>query len=139
MDEARDFAMKDGLCVPIHIPFHGAAAVSAAGNRIELSPSERPLAEALCLKAFQTICRLENRLEPERGPILGQREAEVLQWNAAGKTARETGIIMNLSTFTVQAHLRHAREKLGVHNVSRAVSKAMTLGEIQAGSDKIWR
>lgn len=137
MDEARDFAMKDGLCVPIHIPYHGPVAVSAAGERIELSPSERPLVEVLCLKAFQTICRLEGRLEPERGPTLGQREAEVLQWNAQGKTAGETAIILNVSKFTVQAHLRHIREKLGANNVSRAVTKAMALGEIQAGTDEI--
>jgi len=71
----------------------------------------------------------------ERGP----REAEVLQWNAAGKTAEEIGIILNVSTFTVQSHLRHIREKLGANNVSRAVSKAIVLGEIQAGNDKIWR
>jgi len=139
MDEARDFAMKEGLCVPIHIPFHGPIAVSAAGNRIELSPTERPLVEILCLKAFQAICRLEGRLEAERGPILGQRESEVLQWNAEGKTAREIGVILSMSKFTVQAHLRHIREKLGANSVSQAVYKGMSLGEIQSGTDKIWR
>lgn len=139
MDEARDFAMKDGLCVPIHIPFRGTAVVTAAGDSIDVSPSARPVVEGLCLKAFQEICRLEGLLEPERGPILGQREAEVLQWNAAGKTAGEIAIILDVSTYTVQAHLRHIREKLDANNVSRAVSKAMSLGEIQAGNDQIWR
>ncbi|MCX8570859.1 autoinducer binding domain-containing protein [Hoeflea sp. 108] len=139
MDEARAFAMKDGLCVPIHIPFRGPAVVTAAGERLELSQVARPLVEVLCVKAFQTICRLEGLLDVECGPILGPREAEVLQWNAAGKTAEEIGIILNVSTFTVQSHLRHIREKLGANNVSRAVSKAIVLGEIQAGNDKIWR
>lgn len=139
MDEARDFAMKDGLCVPIHIPFRGAAVVTAAGDRIELSPSERPLVEALCLKAFQTICRLEGRVDSECWPTLGPREAEVLQLSAGGKSAREIAIILNVSKFTVQSHLRHIREKLGTNNVSRAISKGMSSGEIQAGNDQVVR
>lgn len=138
MDEARDFAMKDGLCVPIHIPFRGPAVVTAAGERIELSPHARPLVEALCLKAFQAICRLEGFLDLEGEPILGQREAEVLQWSAAGKSAEAIALILNISIYTVQAHLRHIREKLDANNVSRAISKAMVLGEIQAGNDQIW-
>jgi len=139
MDEARDFAMKDGLCVPIHIPFRGPAVVTAAGDRIELSPFERPLVEALCLKAFQTICRLEGRVDDECGPTLGPREAEVLQLSAGGKSAEEISIILNVSIYTIQSHIRHIREKLGANNVSRAVSKAMVLGEIQAGNDQVMR
>ncbi|MBB6470295.1 DNA-binding CsgD family transcriptional regulator [Aminobacter lissarensis] len=139
MDEARDFAMNDGLCVPIHVPFRGPAVVTAAGERIELPPFARPLVEALCLKAFQAICRLEGLLDLESGPILGQREAEVLQWSAAGKSAEVIAIILNVSRYTVQSHLRHIREKLGANNVQLAITKALVLGEIQAGNDHIWR
>lgn len=139
MDEAREFAMRDGLCVPIHIPYRGPAVVTAAADRIDLAPGIRPLVESLCLKAFQSICRIEGLLLNEAGPMLGPREAEVLQWSAAGKSAEEIGIILALSTYTVQSHLRHIREKLGANNVSRAVSKAMVLGEIQVGNDHIWR
>lgn len=139
MDEARDFAMNEGLCIPIHIPFRGPAVVSAAGDKIDLSPFARPLIEALCLKAFHAICRLEGLLELECGPILGQREAEVLQWSAAGKSAEVIAIILNVSRYTVESHLRHIREKLGANNVQRAITKALVLGEIQAGNDQIWR
>ncbi|QOF75463.1 autoinducer binding domain-containing protein (plasmid) [Aminobacter sp. SR38] len=131
MDEARDFSMKEGLCVPVHIPLHGPAVVTAAGDRVEVPPSDRPLVEALCLNAFQAICRLEGRLDRQRQRILGPREAEVLQWCAEGKAAEDIAIILSVSKFTVQAHQRHIREKLGANNISQAIVKALVLGEIQ--------
>lgn len=63
----------------------------------------------------------------------------MLQWSAAGKSAEVIAIILNVSTYTVQSHLRHIREKLGANNVQRAITKGLVLGEIQAGNDKIWR
>lgn len=37
-----------------------------------------------CARAFDAICQLEALLDLECGPILGLREAEILQWSAAG-------------------------------------------------------
>jgi DNA-binding CsgD family transcriptional regulator len=53
------------------------------------------------------------------------REREVLSWLAAGKTDREIGEILGMRTRTVQKHLQHIYEKLGVETRTAAVMRAM--------------
>ena len=56
------------------------------------------------------------------------REREVLTWLAAGKTDREIGDILGMSPRTVQKHLQHIYEKLGVETRTAAVMRALQLG-----------
>ena len=63
---------------------------------------------------------------------LTKREAEVLAWVAQGKTNRETGIILSLSTRTVQKHLEHVFAKLGVETRTAAILKAWQVGRFAA-------
>lgn len=56
------------------------------------------------------------------------REREVLSWLAAGKTDRDIGEILGMSPRTVQKHLQHIYEKLGVETRTAAVVRAMELG-----------
>lgn len=51
---------------------------------------------------------------------LTAREAEVLSWVARGKTNVEIGIILGLSDRTVDKHLEHILEKLGVETRTAA-------------------
>lgn len=53
------------------------------------------------------------------------REAEVLMWISRGKTNRDIGQILGSSPRTVNKHLEHIFEKLGVGTRSAAVSVAM--------------
>lgn len=53
------------------------------------------------------------------------RERQVLEWLAAGKTDREIGAILALSPRTVQKHLQHIYEKLGVETRTAAVMRAL--------------
>jgi DNA-binding CsgD family transcriptional regulator len=55
---------------------------------------------------------------------LSHREAEVLSWVACGKTNGEIGMILDLSPRTVQKHLEHTYQKLGVENRTAAAAKA---------------
>jgi DNA-binding CsgD family transcriptional regulator len=55
---------------------------------------------------------------------LTPREAEVLAWVAQGKTNRETGIILEMSTRTVQKHLERIFVKLNVESRTSAILKA---------------
>lgn len=55
---------------------------------------------------------------------LTPREAEILMWIARGKTNKEIGIILNSSPRTVNKHLEHIFEKLGVSTRSAAVAMA---------------
>ncbi len=56
------------------------------------------------------------------------REREVLSWLAAGKTDKDIGAILGMSPRTVQKHLQHIYEKLGVETRTAAVVRAMELG-----------
>lgn len=56
---------------------------------------------------------------------LTAREAEVLMWISRGKTNKDIGEILGSSPRTVNKHLEHIFEKLGVSTRSAAVSVAM--------------
>lgn len=53
------------------------------------------------------------------------REAEVLHWLAKGKTNRDIGDILGTSPRTVNKHLEHVFEKLGVETRTAAAALAM--------------
>lgn len=63
---------------------------------------------------------------------LTPREAEVLSWVAQGKTNREVGIILGASARTVQKHLEHIFQKLGVESRTSAILKAWQVGRYAA-------
>ncbi len=54
------------------------------------------------------------------------REAEILMWISKGKTNKEVGLILNTSPRTVNKHLEHVFEKLGVPTRTAAVVKVLT-------------
>ncbi|MBS3963230.1 MAG: response regulator transcription factor [Methylomonas sp.] len=55
---------------------------------------------------------------------LTPREAEILMWIGRGKTNKEIGIILDSSPRTINKHLEHIFEKLGVSTRSAAVAMA---------------
>lgn len=59
---------------------------------------------------------------------LTPRETEVLSWIAKGKTNRDVGEILGLSPRTVNKHLEHVFEKLGVE--TRAAAAALASREL---------
>ena len=61
---------------------------------------------------------------------LSQREAEVLKWTAQGKTASDVGMILGLTTRTVNFHISSAIRKLGTSNKTSAVVLATQRGFI---------
>lgn len=63
---------------------------------------------------------------------LTPRETEVLSWIAKGKTNRDVGEILGMSPRTVNKHLEHVFEKLGVE--TRAAAAALASRELSADS-----
>jgi DNA-binding CsgD family transcriptional regulator len=59
-----------------------------------------------------------------RAQILTQRETEVLNWLAKGKTNRDIADILGMSPRTVNKHLEHIYVKLGVETRTAAVAVA---------------
>jgi DNA-binding CsgD family transcriptional regulator len=56
---------------------------------------------------------------------LTRRETDVLQWVTEGKTNAEIAIILGMSPRTVQKHLEHIFEKLGVETRTAAATWAL--------------
>jgi DNA-binding response OmpR family regulator len=71
-----------------------------------------------------------NSASPSRlaNAALTPRETEVLSWLAKGKTNRDIGDILGMSHRTVNKHLEHIFEKLGVE--TRAAAAALATGNM---------
>ncbi|WP_262498778.1 LuxR C-terminal-related transcriptional regulator [Pseudomonas sp. WS 5071] len=59
---------------------------------------------------------------------LSARESEVLKWTAEGKTAFDIGMILSLTTRTVNFHISSAIRKMGANNKTSAVVIATKSG-----------
>ena len=60
-------------------------------------------------------------------PPLSEREREIMQWVALGKTNPEIGCILSISEFTVKNHMKSIFGKLDVTNRAQAVAKLARL------------
>ncbi len=72
----------------------------------------------------------EEAIEEELSPLTG-RELEVLELVAGGLTNREIAQRLDISVRTVEAHLTHIYDKLGVCSRTEAVVRAMQHGWLE--------
>ena len=63
---------------------------------------------------------------------LTPREIEVLNWVTDGKTNAQIGLILGASPRTIQKHLEHVFEKLGVETRTAAAARVLALTSVQA-------
>jgi DNA-binding CsgD family transcriptional regulator len=84
------------------------------------------------------IMEEQRALTPESLKPLGLslREAQVLHWIVQGKTDADIGAILGLSPRTVQKHLEHIYQKLGVENRTAATAKVCEFTPITNGWKK---
>jgi two-component system nitrate/nitrite response regulator NarL len=91
------------------------AAVAAGGT--EMSPAALTgLAEAIRLRSAQD------------GPVLTERESEILVRIATGESVATIGRAIHASPATVKTHIAHIYDKLEVRERAAAVATAMRLG-----------
>lgn len=126
---ARDYNMPQGLCVPIY-GMHGyEGSVNFGGPDIDSSASARAAMELMAMYAVNSLSRL--RAADSETAVLSTREKEVLTWAAVGKTAWDTGRILQISTDTVNKHIASAMRKLDSFSKTQAVAESLRRGEIQ--------
>jgi len=65
-----------------------------------------------------------------RETLLTERERQILQWTAEGKSSAEVAMILSICTDTVNYHLNNVKNKLGVTNKTSAVAYGVALGLI---------
>ncbi|MFW5881433.1 MAG: helix-turn-helix transcriptional regulator [Roseicyclus sp.] len=75
------------------------------------------------------LCLLQLPATGQRR-LLTQRQTEVLELVADGKTMQDIALVLNRNVATVEKHLRGARETLGVETTAQAVRKASILNQI---------
>jgi len=96
----------------------------------EIEQRGESLVARLLSEPEQLLLLLEERSDPVslaglEALGLTRREAEVLAWLARGKTNAEIGKIASLSARTVEKHLEHIFQKLGVENRTAAAIRAL--------------
>ncbi|TVT83729.1 autoinducer binding domain-containing protein [Pseudomonas sp. H3(2019)] len=123
--------MQYGWALPVHdLNHHNSGMLSVARSHCRITAYELYenlgyatfISHKLHVLALQKLaCKTQGGLSATQ---LSTRETEVLKWSAQGKTASETGLILNLTPRTVNFHMGNAIKKLGVTNKISAVVQA---------------
>ncbi len=114
----RSIGIDHAMALPIYV--RNGLLVSFVLNRTrrDFSDRERALLDLLQPHLARLYARIDARLTP--------REAQILRWVAAGKSDAQIGAILRISARTVQKHLQHLYEKLGVENRTAAAARLRT-------------
>ncbi len=96
-----------------------------AAGRPFFSPS---IAHAL---AEDDVRLMRKRGVQDSYDLLSEREREVLQLLAEGKSNKEAAAVLNLSPYTIETHRGNLMQKIGVHNTAEIVLYAVRKGIIK--------
>jgi DNA-binding CsgD family transcriptional regulator len=125
-DYYRPIGIRHTMALPIYVDrrllvsFVFNRASSAFGEReVELCETLRP--------HLSNLYRLAGADGPAAGAALTEREHEVLEWVAAGKTNRDIAAILGARPRPIEKHLERIYEKLGVETRTAAAARAKLL------------
>jgi LuxR family transcriptional regulator, quorum-sensing system regulator BjaR1 len=125
MAEATEFGMIEGLSIPIFDPSGFSGCISMSGPKLDMPAESQRALHMVSLFAHGTAERLHRVAARDAAETLTDREREVLRWIAVGKTYDDVGDILGISARTVEAHLRHAKAKLGTVNTTHTTVVAL--------------
>jgi LuxR family quorum-sensing system transcriptional regulator CciR len=130
-DEAAEAGLRDGICVPIHGPFGEVFVMSMATSFGDVD-MRRARSQLYLLAAQYRLAVLEMAGGSAAPPPvhLSDRERECLTWSARGKSSWDIGMILGISEFTTNFHIRNACTKLQASNRILGITKAIRLGLI---------
>ncbi|MBQ1543917.1 autoinducer binding domain-containing protein [Caulobacter sp. CCUG 60055] len=127
-DEAREAGPAEGLIIPIREATGAVTAMRLMTVAPDFTPTTRSILHIATHAYVGRGRRLMSADAPPRDCPLSPREIECLTWASQGKTAWETGRILDLSAATVQKHMDNAKLKLGVNSRMLAVLEALKHG-----------
>ena len=139
-DYYRRIGIDRVIAVPLLIDEHTLVSLVLNRSRNDFSDRERERLELLrphLAFLYRQACRCAPQA-PAQGPdlrpcgvsgaeCLTDREREVLQWLAFGKTDAEIAALLGVSPRTVHKHLEHVYVKLGVETRTAAVMRALDI------------
>ena len=123
MDEASEFGLRDGYCIPIATIDGLTGCVSAGGDRIELPDNSRVLIHMAGIYAHGRLRHLNEMNKPSFSNLT-DREKEVLRWAAHGKTNQDIADILGITERTVLDHFQKIGRKLQTVNRTHTVAQA---------------
>ncbi|HVN06554.1 MAG TPA: response regulator transcription factor [Bryobacteraceae bacterium] len=116
---ARAYLLKDSaeadLLAAVHALTEGKSFFSPAISKILVEDYMR---------------QLESRGAEDTYELLTNREREILQLLAEGRTNKEVANMLNLSLYTVETHRTHILQKLNLHSVPELILYAVRKGII---------
>lgn len=121
-DYYRRIRIDHAMALPIYVREGVLVSFVLNRTRRDFTDRERALLDVLrphLARAYQRLNRLGG---------LTAREAEVLRWVAAGKSDAQIAAVLRISARTVQKHLQHCYEKLGVESRTAAALRASGRG-----------
>lgn len=133
---AREFGISDtGITIPVRGPYGdiGGLSVTRDCSHREWGLQRKKIISGLqsfAVHVHDMAIRSETFSRILNLPSLSQREIEILQWTAAGKSQQDVGDILSISHRTVEVHLRSARRKLYALTTPQAVGRAIAMGLI---------
>lgn len=134
--DAHDFGIGElGLTIPVRGPYGDVGMFSATRNCgprewEALVPRTVGELQSVAVHLHDAAMRSDALSHVLRRPMLSKREAEILQWVAAGKAQQDVADILGVARRTIEVHLASARDKLGALNTPQAVARAVVLGLI---------
>lgn len=132
MKQGEDAGLRDGVGIPLR-GLHGAIAgigAASSGGGVDLDKNTLSFVNLISYQFYTVFTALEKRAATDT-VFLSDREREVLQWFAKGKSRWEIAKILNLSESTVSFHARNIFQKMEVNNITMAILKALHQGLIQ--------
>jgi DNA-binding NarL/FixJ family response regulator len=73
------------------------------------------------------VKRLSTQYQPE-GPVLTEREREVLQFLSEGKSTKQIAMQLHVSAKTIESNRRNIMDKLGINSVAELTKYAVREG-----------
>jgi two-component system response regulator NreC len=116
---ARGYLLKDSADVDL---IKGVSAVAAGKSFFS------PVAAKVMLDDY--LRRLADRGIVDRYEGLSEREREIFQLVAEGRSNKEVAEVLSISVTTVETHRAHILQKLDVHNTAELVLYAVRRGVI---------
>jgi len=134
-DAARAVGLKAGVSQSAWGNGGSFGILSMARSTGEITPAEaRSISMYIAWLANAVHTEMSRFLFPHADAIvnqgLTQREREILCWTSEGKSSHEVGMILNISSSTVNFHIGKILKKMDVTNKMQAVARAVAMGVI---------
>lgn len=134
LDQGRESGLYDGIAVPLRGSHGALAGLGAASSDpgVDLDPDT--LSKVfLVAQQFYTVWHSLQREDGDqvKAVFLTEREREILNWSAKGKSNYDISEILSISESTVDFHMRNVLKKLECNHRVVATLKALHMGLIQ--------